>query len=243
MLRSETGPFSGRPCPRAPVFMTARSSGDVPGVVVGRGRTRSACAFGAAPAEGPDRSRRVSSPSAPTSSRPSRSMAAPAHRVRSSGLPRVVARRFVEGPEVVVTPPAHSPTTPPGSRSGRGLTTRRRRGLEGMAVRDPTELVERWSANSQVDRTATPAHTPPCTSPTHRGQKIFDLPRPPLTRSGRVLRPGDRTGMRAARPPDPLGGSHRSAVRVNVAVQERRLRRSAERSKPATIRSRCRTDL
>ncbi|MEU3023099.1 hypothetical protein ABZ644_10460, partial [Nocardiopsis alba] len=41
----------------------------------------------------------------------------------------------------------------------------------------------------------------------------------------------------------PRGGCDRSAVRVNVAVQERRLRGSAERSKPATIRSGCRTDL
>ncbi len=80
---------------------------------------------------------------------------------------------------MVVTPPAHSPTAPPESRSRRGLTTRRRQGLEGMAVRDLPDLAKKWSANSQVDHTATPACTPPRTSPTHKGQKIFDLPGAP----------------------------------------------------------------
>ncbi len=139
--------------------------------------------------------------------------------------------------------PGPLPHDPTRLEAGRGLATRRWRGLEGVAVRDLPDLAKRWSAMSEVDRTATPACTPPCTSATHKGAENLRSPRGSLTLGGRVLRPGGRTGMRAARPPGPLGGSHRSAVRVNVAVQEPRLRGSAERSKPATIRPGCRTDL
>ena len=75
-----------------------------------------------------------------------------------------------------------------------------------MAMRDLTDLAKRWSAMSEVDRTATPACTPPTASPTHRGRKIFDLPGLPWPRvivfSGLVVGPvcerPDRQTLEAA---------------------------------------------
>ena len=184
-LRSETGPCSRGPS-HAPGVRGRGCVRGGPGVVVGRG-PRPKCASGAAPAEGPDRSRRVSRPCAPTSSRPSRSMAAPTRRVRSA-LPRIVARRFVEGPEVVVTPPARSPIASSGSRSGRGLATRRWRAWWARRYGTLTEFAERCSALSEVDRTATPAFTPPRTSPTKRRRKVFVS----RSRPGRSTPPSQR---------------------------------------------------